>query len=73
MVHADVFQPEFNDDTVIGQVMWELNQLIPEILYKLVVDVWYPCLQTDGHILEQKVHTLILLKHRLQLDQLLRL
>lgn len=44
MIHTNVFQLELNDDTVVGQVMRELNQLIPEILDKLIVDVRYPCL-----------------------------
>ena len=68
MIHADVFKFEFNFDEVIGEIWWEFNQLVSEILYKLVVDVGYPCLQSDWDVLEHKVNTFFLLKDRLKLD-----
>lgn len=70
MIHPNILQPKLHPDIVISQVGRELNQLIPEVLYKLVVDVRYPCLQPDRHVLEQKVDALLLLKDGLELDEL---
>ncbi len=63
MIHADVFESELNFDKVIGQVRGKLDNLIPKVLNKLIVDVGYPCLQPDGHILEQEVNTFLLLQN----------
>lgn len=70
MIHTDVFKFEFNFDEVIGEIWWEFNQLVSEIFYKLIVNVGYPCLQSDGDVLEQKMNAFFLLKDRLKLDQL---
>ncbi len=72
MVHADVFEFEVDFDEVVGEVRWELDDLVSEILDELIVDVGNPGLQSDGYVLKQKVDGLLLLEHWLELDKLLR-
>lgn len=72
MVHANVFEFEIDFDKVVGEVWWELDNLVSEILDELIVDVGNPGLQSDGYVLKQEVDGLLLLKHWLELDKLLR-
>jgi len=42
MIHTNIFEFELNFDKVVGEVRGELNELIPEIFYELIVDVGDP-------------------------------
>lgn len=61
MVHTDVFESEINLNKVVGQVRRELDDLVSEVFNKLIVDVGYPGLEPDGHVLKQKVNRLLFL------------
>jgi len=63
LVHADVFELEVDFDVVVGEEGGELDELVPEVLDELVVDVGDPGLQLDGDVLEEEVHRLLLLQH----------
>jgi hypothetical protein len=65
LVHADVLELEFDLDVAVGEEGGELDELVAEVLDELVVDVGDPGLQLDGDVLEQEVHRLLLLQHRL--------
>lgn len=71
MVHTDVFELEVDFDEVVGQIWWELDDLVSKILDELIIDVGNPGLKSDWYVLKQKVNSLLLLKDWLELDKLL--
>ena len=71
LVHAYISKLELNFDGVVGEERWKFDELVPEILYKLVVDVGNPGLQLDRNILKQQMHTFILLQHRFNFNHIL--
>jgi hypothetical protein len=42
LIHADIFQLKVDLDVVVGQKGGELDELVPEILDELIVDVGDP-------------------------------
>lgn len=62
MVHADVLELEIDFDVVIGEEGGELDELVPEILDELIIDVGDPCFQLDGDVLEEEVDALLFLQ-----------
>lgn len=71
MIHPDIFQLEINLDVIIGQKRRELDNLIPKVLNKLIVNVGNPCLESDGYVLEQEMNGLLFLEYGLKLDNLI--
>ena len=61
VIHADIFELEVNAEIAIGQKGGKLNQLVPEVLDKLIIDIGYPSLHLDRHVLVKKVYALLLL------------
>ena len=67
MIHADIFELEVDAEVAIGEEGGKLNQLVPEVLNELIIDIGYPSLQLDWHVLVKKVYALLLLQNRLNL------
>ena len=67
VIHADIFELEVNTEVAIGEEGGKLNQLVPEVLNELIIDIGYPSLELDRHVLVKKVYALFLLQNRLNL------
>lgn len=62
---------ELDLDVMVGEERGELDELIPEIFDKLVIDVGDPSLHLDRYILEHDMYTLLLLQNRLDTNHML--
>ena len=70
LVHAYVFEVEFNLDEVVGKERAEADQLVPESLNELIIDIGDPSLDLDGHVLKHEVNAFVFFKNCFQLDHI---
>jgi hypothetical protein len=62
---------ECDFDVVVGEEGGELDDLIPEVLDELIVDVRDPGFQLDGNVLEEDVDAFFFFQYGADLDHVL--
>lgn len=71
LIHAYVFELKLYFDVVIGEIGWKLDQLVSKVFNKLIVDIRYPGLQLDRHILKHKMNFFLFFQDRLYFNHML--
>lgn len=68
LIHANIFEHEINENTVVSEIIGKFQELKPEVFDELWVDVGDPSLDFDGYIFEKEVKAGVLFEELLQLD-----
>jgi hypothetical protein len=71
LVHSNIPELKLGLDEIVGQKGGELDELVPEILDKLVIDVGDPGFQFDGDVLVDQIEVLLLFQYFLYFDHVL--